>query len=75
MTKKPVSDRWLRRREKIERQASAYGGAFRGLGHQQLASPKALKGSTFGPASDCRQLTEEERKAVEKDLRKKGVID
>jgi hypothetical protein len=32
-------------------------GGLRGLGHQHLARPEGLKGLTFGPASEARQVT------------------
>lgn len=52
----------------------AYPAHLRGISHQQLGSPKGLKGSTFGPASPGRRLSAEERAAVEKKLRESGAL-
>lgn len=51
-----------------------FGAALRGLGGLQTANIKALKGSTFGPASEGRVLPADERRRVEEQMRKDGKI-
>jgi hypothetical protein len=70
----PVSEQWLAKRTERETKKLAYGGGLRGLGHQQLARPEGLKGSTFGPAGEGRRLTGAKREAAEKELKEKGQI-
>lgn len=51
-----------------------FGRDLRGLGGNGTVHIKALKGSTFGPASAGRKLTPEERKSVEAQFRAAGKI-
>lgn len=51
-----------------------FGRDLRGLGGQQTVHLKALKGSTFGPASKGRRLSRAERDAVVAQMRKEGKL-
>lgn len=51
-----------------------FNGQLRGLGDHALARQRGLRGSTLGPASEGRKLTEEEKKAVEVALKRDGRI-
>lgn len=74
MRKRRPTERWRKEREQREKYSTAYGGGHKGLGHTQLKFAKGLKGSTFGPANAGRSLSDEERKAVEAQMRKDGKL-
>ena len=46
---------------------------IRGLA-PQLTRAKGLKGSTYGPASPGRRLSDEEREVIEKKMRDEGKL-
>ena len=51
-----------------------FGPALKGLGGLQTSVIRALKGSTFGPASKGKRLSPEQRKAIEDQMRKDGKL-
>ena len=51
-----------------------FGADLQGYGAKQTTHVRALKGSTFGPASRGRRLSEAERKAVEQRMRDEGKL-
>lgn len=50
------------------------GPANNRFGGQQRSRLRGLRGTTYGPASDCRTLNETEQQAIIVRLRKEGQI-
>ena len=51
-----------------------FGPELRGLGGLQTTHVRPLKGSTFGPASKCRRLSADERRAVVEQMQREGKL-
>ena len=51
-----------------------YGGALRGLAHNQLYCQRGLWGTKLGPANRGRRLDAEERQAIEEKMRVEGRL-
>lgn len=66
-----------RRRSKIPERFECvqdFGRELRGLGGLQTTHIRALKGSTFGPASEGRRLNPDERRVIEEQMRREGKL-
>lgn len=57
-----------------ERVEAKYSASLSGLSHAQLKRQRGLRGSTLGPASEGRRLSDSERSAIEQQLRASGII-
>jgi hypothetical protein len=51
-----------------------FGRDLQGYGARQTTHVRALKGSTFGPASRGKRLNAEQRRAIEEQMRAEGKI-
>lgn len=51
-----------------------FGHELKGLGGIQTAHIRALKGSTFGPAGQVKQITGQDKQAIVQRLRQEGVL-
>src|SRR5262245_35793977 len=52
-----------------------YGGALRGLAHNQLFAQRGLRGTTLGPGNRGRRLDAAERQAIEQKMRDEGRLE
>lgn len=51
-----------------------YGSSLRGLGGTILVKQRGLRGITLGPANTGRKLSDAEREAIERQMRKDGKL-